>query len=100
MRFLKIIATSGRVDGNDFQFRPLFTVISCFVKKLFATYLVGLAKILGHDSVETTQIYTQKRLADLESAVENVKFYSCTTLSEQGRPRAIRQRFQRSGQPI
>src|SRR5262249_21670517 len=39
MRFLKIIATSGRVDGNDFQFRPLFTVISCFVKKLFATYL-------------------------------------------------------------
>jgi site-specific recombinase XerD len=37
--------------------------------------LVGLAKILGHDSVETTQIYTQKRLADLESAVENVKFY-------------------------
>jgi len=37
--------------------------------------LVGLAKILGHDSVETTQIYTQKRLADLESAVENVKFF-------------------------
>ncbi len=37
--------------------------------------LVGLAKILGHDSVETTQIYTQKRLADLETAVENVKFY-------------------------
>lgn len=37
--------------------------------------LVGLAKILGHDSVETTQIYTQKRLTDLETAVENVKFY-------------------------
>jgi site-specific recombinase XerD len=25
--------------------------------------LVDLAKILGHDSVETTQIYTQKRVA-------------------------------------
>src|SRR5262249_61843022 len=44
MRFLKIIATSGRVDGNDFQFRPLFTVISCFVKKLFATYLIVFRK--------------------------------------------------------
>lgn len=37
--------------------------------------LVGLAKILGHDSVETTQIYTQKRMMDLEAAVENVKFH-------------------------
>jgi hydrogenase maturation factor len=39
MRFPKIIATSGRVDRNYFQFRPIFTAISCFVKKLFSTYL-------------------------------------------------------------
>lgn len=41
MGFPKIIATSEKVDGNNFRFCPLFTVLSCFVKEQFSTYLVG-----------------------------------------------------------
>jgi site-specific recombinase XerD len=37
--------------------------------------LIGLANILGHDHVTTTQIYTQKPLEALQDAVENVQFF-------------------------
>lgn len=36
--------------------------------------LVGLAAILGHESIATTQRYTQRRMEDLEAGAENVKF--------------------------
>lgn len=37
--------------------------------------LVGLAKILGHESLTTTQVYTQKSLSALQEQVEKVGFY-------------------------
>ncbi|MDO8469168.1 MAG: tyrosine-type recombinase/integrase [Candidatus Peribacter sp.] len=36
--------------------------------------IVGLAQLLGHNSVTTTQRYTQNRLQDLQDRVEAVKF--------------------------
>ena len=36
--------------------------------------LVGLAAILGHEDLNTTRIYTQKRLEDLEDASEQVDY--------------------------
>ncbi|HAV43239.1 TPA: integrase [bacterium] len=38
--------------------------------------LVGLADILGHRNLETTRIYTRKRLSDLQERVERVGFYN------------------------
>lgn len=40
-----------------------------------ANDLVGLASILGHENLQTTRIYTQKRLEDLEKSIENVHYY-------------------------
>jgi len=40
-----------------------------------ANDLVGLASVLGHESLQTTRIYTQKRLEDLQQNVENVRYY-------------------------
>lgn len=37
--------------------------------------LVGLANILGHDNVTTTQIYTQKPLRALQNEIEKVQFF-------------------------
>lgn len=37
--------------------------------------LIGLASILGHENLQTTRIYTQKRLVDLQESAENVRFY-------------------------
>jgi site-specific recombinase XerD len=37
--------------------------------------LVGLATILGHDNVTTTQIYTQKPLGALQDEIEKVQFF-------------------------
>ena len=37
--------------------------------------LVGLAAILGHDDLNTTRIYTQKRLEDLQEGVEAVNYF-------------------------
>jgi integrase/recombinase XerC len=37
--------------------------------------LVGLASILGHENLQTTRIYTQKRLEDLQESAENVRFF-------------------------
>jgi site-specific recombinase XerD len=37
--------------------------------------LVGLAHILGHDNVATTQIYTQKSLGALQEEIEKVQFF-------------------------
>ncbi|MBZ0301237.1 MAG: tyrosine-type recombinase/integrase [Anaerolineae bacterium] len=37
--------------------------------------LVGLANILGHDNVTTTQIYTQKPLGALQDEIEKVQFF-------------------------
>jgi site-specific recombinase XerD len=37
--------------------------------------LVGLADILGHDNVATTQIYTQKPLRALQAEIEKVNFF-------------------------
>lgn len=37
--------------------------------------LVALADILGHSDLNTTQIYTKRRLSDLQDGVEQVKFY-------------------------
>jgi len=37
--------------------------------------LVGLADILGHTDLNTTQIYTKRRLSDLQDGVEQVRFY-------------------------
>jgi site-specific recombinase XerD len=37
--------------------------------------LVGLADILGHDNLATTQIYTQKPLGALQDEIEKVSFY-------------------------
>lgn len=37
--------------------------------------LVGLADILGHDSVATTQLYTRKSLSALQDEIEKVRFY-------------------------
>lgn len=40
-----------------------------------ANDLVGLADILGHSDLNTTRIYTQPRLEDLQQGVELVEFY-------------------------
>ena len=37
--------------------------------------LVGLADILGHDNLATTQIYTQKPLVALQDEIEKVQFF-------------------------
>jgi site-specific recombinase XerD len=37
--------------------------------------LVGLADILSHDNLATTQIYTQKPLGALQDEIEKVEFY-------------------------
>lgn len=37
--------------------------------------LIGLANILGHDNVTTTQIYTQKPLRALQDEIEKVQFF-------------------------
>jgi site-specific recombinase XerC len=37
--------------------------------------LVGLADILGHDNLATTQIYTQKPLGVLQDEIEKVQFF-------------------------
>jgi site-specific recombinase XerD len=37
--------------------------------------LVGLADILGHDNLATTQIYTQKPLGALQDEIEKVQFF-------------------------
>jgi site-specific recombinase XerD len=37
--------------------------------------LVGLADILGHDNLATTQIYTQKPLGALQDEIEKVRFF-------------------------
>jgi site-specific recombinase XerD len=37
--------------------------------------LIGLATILGHDNVTTTQIYTQKPLGALQDEIEKVQFF-------------------------
>ena len=37
--------------------------------------LVGLANILDHDNVTTTQIYTQKPLGVLQDEIEKVHFF-------------------------
>ena len=37
--------------------------------------LVGLADILGHDNLATTQIYTQKPLGALQEEIEKVRFF-------------------------
>jgi site-specific recombinase XerD len=37
--------------------------------------LIGLATILGHYNVTTTQIYTQKPLGALQEEVEKVQFF-------------------------
>jgi integrase/recombinase XerC len=37
--------------------------------------LIGLANILGHDNVITTQIYTQKPLGALQDEIEKVQFF-------------------------
>ena len=37
--------------------------------------LIGLADILGHDNVTTTQIYTQKPLGALQDEIEKVHFF-------------------------
>ena len=34
----------------------------------------GLADILGHSNLNTTRLYTRRRLEDLESAVEHLDF--------------------------
>lgn len=40
-----------------------------------ANDLVGLADILGHDNLATTQIYTQKPLGALQDEIEKVQFF-------------------------
>ena len=37
--------------------------------------LVALADILGHSSLDTTQIYTKRRLDDLQSGIDRVQFF-------------------------
>ena len=37
--------------------------------------LVGLAAILGHESLNTTRLYTQKRLEDLQKSAERVGYF-------------------------
>lgn len=37
--------------------------------------LVGLAAILGHENLNTTRLYTQKRLEDLQESAEKVGYY-------------------------
>lgn len=37
--------------------------------------LVGLADILGHEDLNTTYIYTKRRLSDLQNDIENVQFF-------------------------
>ena len=37
--------------------------------------LVALADILGHTSLDTTQIYTKRRLEDLQAGIEQVQFF-------------------------
>jgi integrase/recombinase XerC len=40
-----------------------------------ANDLVGLAAILGHESLNTTRLYTQKRLEDLQESAERVGYW-------------------------
>jgi integrase/recombinase XerC len=40
-----------------------------------ANDLVGLASILGHESLNTTRLYTQKRLEDLQESAERVGYW-------------------------
>jgi len=37
--------------------------------------LVALADILGHSDLNSTRIYTKRRLRDLQEGAERVKFY-------------------------
>jgi len=40
-----------------------------------ANDLIGLANILGHENIQTTRIYTQKRLQDLQQSSERIRYY-------------------------
>lgn len=53
------------------------TLRHCFAYRFLETTgndLVGLADILGHSSLNTTRLYTRRRLEDLEAAVEDLHF--------------------------
>lgn len=53
------------------------TLRHCFAYRFLAATnndLIGLADILGHSNVNTTRLYTKRRLEDLESAVEHLDF--------------------------
>ncbi len=41
-----------------------------------ANDLIALADILGHTDLNTTRIYTKRRLSDLQNGAEQVRFYS------------------------
>jgi site-specific recombinase XerD len=40
-----------------------------------ANDLVGLADVLGHSDLNTTRVYTRRRLSDLQEGVEQVRFF-------------------------
>jgi site-specific recombinase XerD len=73
----------GRIVGKYATWARLELVTPHTLRHTFAyTYLekthndlVGLASILGHDRLSTTQIYTQKPLSALQDAVEQVSFF-------------------------
>lgn len=53
------------------------TLRHCFAYRFLSATnndLVGLADILGHSNLNTTRLYTKRRLEDLESAVEDLDF--------------------------
>jgi integrase len=73
----------GRIVGKYATWAKLESVTPHVLRHTFSynylektgNDLIGLANILGHDNVTTTQIYTQKPLGALQDEIEKVQFF-------------------------
>ncbi len=70
-RILERYAAPARVDVSPHVLRHNFARAYLDAN---ANDLVGLADLLGHESLNTTRIYTRRRLEDLEDAAERIAF--------------------------
>jgi integrase/recombinase XerC len=70
--FNKIIDVYAKKAGVKCTPHSLRHTFAYNYLKHFSGEIVGLAQILGHNSVSTTAIYTQNRLEDLQEKVENM----------------------------
>lgn len=70
-RILERYAAPARVDVSPHVLRHNFAMAFLDAN---ANDLVALADLLGHESLNTTRLYTRRRFEDLEHAAERVQF--------------------------